>query len=195
MNRVGGEPHQAGWEPPSRDLDLALAGLAPDEARTLLLFYDKSAPVGARLVKQQLADQGVTTSEASVSRVLVRLDAAGLTEAEARKGRVLTPFGREVAETAIANRRRNTSFNQALRIRSLEQLLDLLYARRGVEQEAARVAAQRRTPEQLDEMDAVISEHESALARGDDPTPSGMRFHRLIVKMAGSDLFLSLIHI
>jgi GntR family transcriptional regulator, transcriptional repressor for pyruvate dehydrogenase complex len=180
---------QASSEPQSRDLDSALASLAPDESRTLLLFHSKSAPVGARLVKQELAAQGVTTSEASVSRVLVRLDAAGLTEAEGRKGRVLTPFGRAVAEQAIGNRRRNTSFNAALRIRSLEQLLDLLYARRGVEQEAARVAARRRTDEQLSELDAVIREHESAITRGADPTPSGMEFHRVIVRMAGSDLF------
>jgi GntR family L-lactate dehydrogenase operon transcriptional regulator len=154
-----------------------------------MLLYERSAPVGARLATKELVDQGVSTSEASVSRVFVRLDAAGLTEAIGRKGRVLTALGHEVASTAMANRKRNAGFNQALRIRSVEQLMDLLYARRGVEREIARAAAVRRSAKQLRELETIMRDHERALATGEDPSPSGMEFHRAIVRMAGGELF------
>lgn len=174
------------------DPDHAWAALTPDEARTLMVLYERGAPVGARLVTKELLDRGDSTSEASVSRVLVRLDAAGLTTAVERKGRVLTAFGREVASTAVANRKRNAGFNQALRIRSVEQLMDLLYARRGVEREVARAAAVRRSAKQVKGLEAIMREHEHALATGDDPSPSGMEFHRAIVRMAGGEMFPAL---
>lgn len=183
---------QTGRGRPSADPDHAWAALSPDESRILMLLHERPAPAGARVLTQELLDSGVTTSEASVSRVFVRLDAAGLTTAVGRKGRVLTTLGAKVASTAVANRKRNVGFNQALRIRSVQQLMDLLYARRGVEREVARAAALRRTPKQLKEIESIMREHERALAAGDDPSPSGMEFHRMIVRMAGGELFTAL---
>jgi GntR family transcriptional regulator, transcriptional repressor for pyruvate dehydrogenase complex len=166
--------------------------LSPEERAILLLLADRDGPVGARVAMRVLDDDGLRISEASVSRVFVRLDAAGLTTAMGRKGRTLTAAGRALATRVRTSRRRNAGFSEALDIRSVEQLLDLLYARRGVEREAARAAARRGRPEEIEHLRGLLREQERLLAAGLDAHPGGMGFHVAVAAMAGGRLFPAL---
>lgn len=166
--------------------------LSAEERATVLLLVDRDAPVGARVAMRLLEETGLRISEASVSRVFVRLDAVNLTSAVGRKGRTLTPVGRDLALRVQANERRNAGFSEALDIRSVEQLLDLLYARRGVEREAARAAALRGTAREIKQLRSLLREQERLLAAGLDAHPGGMRFHLAVCAMAGGRLFPAL---
>jgi GntR family L-lactate dehydrogenase operon transcriptional regulator len=182
------DPHSSGHD----EVDAWLA-LTHEEARTVLLLLEQSEPAGARVVTRQLRDSGLDMSEASVSRLFARLDAAGLTVASGRKGRVLTEFGRRVATTAQDDHRRNLAIKQALDVRSLRQLTDLLCARRGVEREVARAAALRRDATQLKELEALQVKHDAVvLFTTGKPSQVGIQFHKLLAQCARSDIFVTL---
>ena len=54
---------------------------------------------------------------------------------------------------------------------------DLLEARKVIEVEVARLAGQRRTDSEINDLEAILKSHESCIAKGQSPAAEGMRFH------------------
>jgi len=54
---------------------------------------------------------------------------------------------------------------------------DLLEARKVIEVEVARLAGQRRTDSEISDLGAILTAHESCMAKGQSPAAEGMRFH------------------
>lgn len=79
--------------------------------------------------------------------------------------------------------------DQAIDPRGLARIFEL---RRGVEGEAARLAAMRRTPAQLAAMHHALADMTAALARGEDGTEADTRFHQLVAEATGNPLFLDM---
>jgi DNA-binding GntR family transcriptional regulator len=166
--------------------------MAPEEKSILALLLSRSAPLGARVATRELRNEGFSTSEASISRAFTRLDSSGLTVAQGRKGRVLTPVGHRLVTSAIANHRLSLEVSQALDIRSVQQLLDLLRARRGVEREIARAAASRAAPREIEELTELLREHGRLLSAGLSASQCGLDFHLALVRICGSGLLNAL---
>ncbi|TQM11702.1 GntR family L-lactate dehydrogenase operon transcriptional regulator [Pseudonocardia kunmingensis] len=177
---VNGEPTTAGAE------------LGGDAEALLLVLHRADEPIGARVARRLLEEAGRELSEASVSRVLAKLDAAGMTESVGRKGRVLTDVGRRFTTSSLLSRHRHEQFTRALDLRSVQEVLDWLRARRALETEIARLAAERAHQTEIDALEAALADHERQLDRGADPTPAGMHFHQLIIGAAKSPLFEAL---
>ncbi|WP_160118518.1 FadR/GntR family transcriptional regulator [Rhodococcus wratislaviensis] len=157
------------------------------------MLHRADEPVGARVARRVLVEEfGRDLSEASVSRVLLRLDGLGLTEAVGRKGRILSPRGRRHVSSTLSSRHRHEQFTRALDLRSVQEILDWLRARRALETEIASLAAQRVSTDDLASLQAALDEHRSCILRGADPTPAGMYFHQLLVEAAKSPLFEAL---
>ena len=153
---------------------------------------EADGPVGARLAARSLADRGIDISEASVSRLFLQLDGLGLTGVTS-KGRTLTPHGRRrAAEQALADHR-NRSFERVLDVRTAEEIVDWLRARMAVERAATHAAALHAAPEQIAELERLLTEHEAQLSRGEDPTPSAMRFHEEVARASHSPILLTLV--
>lgn len=169
------------------------ASLSNLEMQLLLTLYSDQhkggGPVGARLAARRLRASGVTISEATVSRLLKRLDDSGLTVPTAEKGRVMTELGHQVTARYVRNTRRNAAFHEALDITDLDRLRELLLARRGVEREAARLAAER-SAKSLTSTIAASLERERSLT-GYDQRPA-RDFHMAIAWVSGSPIFLAL---
>ena len=123
--------------------------LSTVEEVILAVLRAQVAPAGSRLICRELAAEGHETSESTVNRLLTGLDSRGFTESLGRKGRVLTGEGRRVSEVLQLDRHRSAYFERALRMDSVEDLIDHLIARRGIEREAARAAALRATAEEI----------------------------------------------
>jgi len=171
-----------------------LSELLPDELTLLMAIGFQQHPVGARIALRALEESGVRTSEASVSRMLGKLDALGLTRALGRKGRVLTPAGREAFTSRRTQARRDESFGRALELRSTTELLDWLRARRVIEGEAAYLAALRRDDSALAELADAVSKHETAARTGELGFRTvGMDLHVLVARAADSPVFEALI--
>ncbi|MGO4453558.1 FCD domain-containing protein [Arthrobacter sp. RAF14] len=126
-----------------------MRGLSDVEEVILSVLRNQPAPAGSRLIRRELAAEGFDTSESTVNRLLTGLDSRGFTESLGRKGRVLTGEGRRVSGVLQSDRHRKVYFEKALQMHSVEDLIDHLLTRRGIEREAARAAALRATPEEI----------------------------------------------
>lgn len=192
--RTGPRTKQSTGDSVKRTEAISAAVPSPEAERLVLCLSESSEPVGARHAARLLAERGIELSEASVSRVFLQLDRLGLTEAVGRKGRVLTDLGRQHAARRLSESRRNDEFGRALDIRTVQQLGDWLHARRGIEGEVARAAAERARKADVTRLSRLLSEHQRSLAAGTDPTPVAMRFHQELARATRSPLFEALVN-
>lgn len=162
--------------------------LSRDEAKLMRVFVSHSEPIGARLASRELSDLGLELSEATVSRLFSRLDTRGYTRPVGRKGRLATREGRRRVEEHFRDELTNLQLNKALDIQAVDQLIDLLHTRRGVEGEAAILAAERATPEDLEALRENVKEYEVAVDEQEAFGTLGNDFHRLVLKAAHSPL-------
>lgn len=123
----------------------------------------QNAPTGSRTICRELAVEGFETSESTVNRLLTALDVRGFTTPVGKKGRVLTSEGRRLSEALLLDRHRNLYFERALKMQSVDDLIDHLIARRGIEREAARAAALRATPEEIRRLQEIAYPSGAAL--------------------------------
>lgn len=152
----------------------------PNEVALVIAIAHLPQPVGAREATRALRSAGVVVSEATVTRLLRAVDALGLTARIGGKGRVLTEEGRKLVMATEADRKRREQFAIALDIRSLDDLVDLLRARRAVELEAARSAALRATDDEIARLESLLTQHVSTLDAGQTPRHPALEFHRSI---------------
>jgi DNA-binding FadR family transcriptional regulator len=183
---------------PHRNRDVSLNGVEDTASVSELEFALLSRldgaefPCGARVLHQHLSEAGFAVSEASVSRVLLDLDESGLTVRAGSKGRVLTTSGRQLVRAVRDGRDRNAELSRALDISTIDQVFDLFHARRAVETEAARAAAERITPEGLAELRTLVEEHRHHLETGTVGRRCALDFHRVVVQQSGNPLLITL---
>lgn len=151
-----------------------------------------SVPRGARYVARELHEAGYSMSEPTVSRLLTRLDESGMTVAAGAKGRVLTERGRTLVTEVLRNRSRGEELSGALDIQHIDQLLDLLRARRGLEREVILLAAERATAQDLDDLEDALNDHHHMVSGESYEGYVANRFHKILVRCTGSALFEAL---
>lgn len=157
-----------------------------EEVAVLDIIGRAEAPVGSRQITRELAGQGFTLSESTVSRRLRKLDHRHLTRPAGAKGRVLTEAGhRQLDELRAMRHRRPASY---VDIRTIRDLLDLLRARRAIEREAARAAAASIDEADLRQLRGLIEQHQAAIARGGRRTDAAHAFHLTILRSSGNKL-------
>jgi GntR family L-lactate dehydrogenase operon transcriptional regulator len=125
------------------------------ELRILTIIADTDAPVGSRVLRQRLLQEGVDLSEATAGRWLSELTEQNLLAKRGRRGRVLTEAG-SARLTSLQSRHDSlagvSDLFQIYKALDPAHLLDLLHARRLVEPEIARLAALRSTDRELERM-------------------------------------------
>lgn len=177
-----------------RNLGDLLAELSPDEQVLAMLLLEQGDPVGARVAQRLLGEVEVMLSEASVSRMLLRLDQLGLTRSIGQKGRVLTPLGKRVMHVRAKHLQQQQNFERALDLRSVDEVLDWLRARRLLESEAAYLAALRIDEEEMERLESALEKHELSIRGGTlVEDGSGMDIHREISSGIDSPVFEALI--
>jgi DNA-binding FadR family transcriptional regulator len=161
----------------------------------------QTGTLGARIAEQllnKIRQEGLTPgtrlpSEQSmaqhfgVSRTVVR-DAIGLLKAEGlletRKGSGAFVRQADPARTAPAD---------GLTAQSIQSLLDILEVREGIEAEMAALAAVRRTPGQLADIEHALRKLEGAVAAGSDGVEEDAFFHRCIAMATGNPAWVRLV--
>lgn len=167
----------------------AASQLGPSEIAVLHLLQEDAAATGARVLMRALEPRGIFLSQASISRLLRRLDELGLTSPIDRKGRVLTPKGRALVEDLARREARATELSEALDITHVEQLLDLLRARRGLEREIVLAAVERATDADIDALERAWVQHTEMVNESEYRGAVANEFHKLLVKATHSSLF------
>ncbi|MDK2822806.1 MAG: GntR family transcriptional regulator, transcriptional repressor for pyruvate dehydrogenase complex [Clostridia bacterium] len=152
----------------------------------LEIIQNSKIPVGASHVRNELAKLGIEISEATAGRLLIELDEEGLTRRDGYKGRVLTKFGfRELKHLEMQHDRMEygEEFFKILDGKTEKELIDVLIARRAIEREMARLAAQNLTPEIEQEMKEII-ELQQQDAEKYNTSQYDILFHKLIARAA-----------
>ncbi len=141
---------------------------------------------GQYAVGTRLPSEAEMISEFGVSRTVVREAIANLRA----NGRVTTMQG---VGAFVMQQDSSEGFQiDTAKLSAVQEMVAVLELRIALESEAAVLAAQRRTPEQLASMKAALGEMGEAIARGEDAVQADMRFHQSIAEAAGNPHFLKL---
>lgn len=139
----------------------SVVGLAYDEIRVRIV--NGTLPPGSRLAQAELADQ-LGISRTSVREALRRLAGDGLVEFEVNRGFFVADIG-------------------------LASVLERLEARLVLEPMVARLAAERRTFDDLDAMEVTLAEEQSAKTASDAHDAS-RAFHRAVACATQNGVFV-----
>jgi GntR family transcriptional regulator, transcriptional repressor for pyruvate dehydrogenase complex len=165
------------------------------ELTALTLLAAASQPVGSARLAEALRQAGLAVAEATAGRYLRQLDARGLTRSlGAKRGRTITDAGR--ARLADLQRlRRHDAYGanllRAVATTELDELMDLLYVRRAVETEAARLAASRATDAELAQIAAASRAHVHDVRGGHDTVEPSLNLHRLVAEASHNRLLIA----
>lgn len=165
-----------------------------EEAQFAILgaVVESDVPLGTRDLHVALVDKGFDLSESSTARLLRELDERGWTVPLGSKGRVSTTAGRHAW-----NERLNvsTAAGHGLDVRDLEDLLDLLSARKVVESAIAEEAARTATAEDVQELRDLASRHHSAVGGSGLVKRPGLQIHRKIASISSNKIMHALSNI
>jgi len=158
----------------------ARQALEPRELELLLLIGAAGEPLGARELSRRLSGPD-RVSESTMNRLLRRLDEQGLTRSQAGRGRVLSPAGRALADQARTEQRWHDNLSQ-LEIKTLDDVRDLVVARRALEREIVRSAAVSATADDIEVLKRYLAEHEGAIDSEFDRRKVAIDFHRQLAR-------------
>ena len=140
---------------------------------------------GARLPSEQAMARHFGVSRTVIREAIARLKVDGLIETHKGSGAfVRDPGGLHVTESAD----RSTE-------ESIQSLLNLIEVRRAMEAEVAALAALRRTPAHLAEIDYALRRIEEAVANGADGVEEDARFHLAIATATGNTHWVRLMEL
>lgn len=123
-----------------------------------------------------MAEQGVSRSV--VREAMSRLQAAGFAETRHGVGTfVLAPAATQAAALDIST------------VNTIRDVLAMLELRISLESEAATLAAERRTDEQLKRMQRALADFDAAVERGESAVEADLAFHRQIALATGNRYF------
>lgn len=153
----------------------------------LKAISNSPAPVGSGFVREELKLKGYDISEATVGRILREMDAEGYTERVGFKGRVLTSYGVEKLRELEHDRQINHYGNElinAIKATGRKNFIDILIARKVIESQLARLAAENITQKELGEMEEVIKSQRIHVEKGISIAEDDIKFHKLIAQAA-----------
>ena len=154
------------------------------ELELLLLIAGTPGALGARELGRKL--NGPTrVSESTLNRLLRRLDEQGLTVSQDGRGRVLSAAGRALAERA-ANEQRWHEQLGALGIHTLEDVHDLVIARRGLEREIARSVATTASQEDIERLRGYLAEYDRSIETDSARRDVAVDFHKALVSLSSN---------
>ena len=153
------------------------------EFSLLSILSENEEPMGSAALCLLLKEQDLNVSGATVGRILNEFDHGGLTEKFGFKGRVLTRYG----NTRIAEYKQklrlaqySTKFYETVDAQNKDDLLNVLVARRGIEREAARLAAINATDEDIEQIQYAWAEQQASYRKGLNSSDADVKFHRSV---------------
>ncbi len=158
-----------------------------DERDLMLLECIRSAgePLGSWSLVEEMEKQGYKVSSASIGRILYRLESLGLVESQANKGRVLTKDGLKAITKARVSRsisRHSKELEKLIDSSILDEYIMVLQARRAIERETARLAAENISESRLRLLEQIIEDQEDKASRGESIADVDIAFHRNIAE-------------
>jgi len=161
----------------------AAKGTLADQVTTALKAHISSGEAlpGSRLPTEPVLAERFGVSRTVIREAISRLKSAGLVEVRQGSGTVVCE-GAHIKAFTI-------DFDVS---GSIEAVLRVTELRRGIEGEAAALAAQRHTPQQLEAIEQALKAIDVAERAGHDGVEEDLLFHRSISQATGNPLYPSL---
>lgn len=162
---------------------LTLSASMPDRVTQALLELIRN---GAYPPKSRLPSEAEMAQQFGVSRTVIReavsrLKSEGLVESRQGSGVFVREMGLDAPfriDPGVVD--------------SIQQILQVVELRRGMEAEIAALAAERSRPEQIREIGACLQAIDDDVAAGGDGVAADIEFHRCIARATGNPHFLAL---
>jgi DNA-binding FadR family transcriptional regulator len=156
---------------------------------------DIGEPVGSWCLVEELESRGFMISSASIGRILHRLEALGYVESQANKGRILTKSGFKAidkSKTLHSIDRHKEDLENLVNSRLLEEFIMVLQARKAIERETAKLAAENISEAKLAQLEALIQEQERKAALGESIAEIDIAFHKGIAEASKNEALKAL---
>jgi len=163
----------------------------------LRILMESKESIGSSTLCQMLRHRNLNISSATVGRILNEFDFEGLTVRQGYKGRVLTDLGRE---HFLEYRRKmefaefSSKLYEAVNETDPASLINILIARRGIEREIAKLAAEQATAADIEEIRAAYQIHLGSVKskkHGMITSENDVLFHRAIAKASKNIILAS----
>lgn len=164
----------------------------------LSIIAKQGEPVGSGTICEELGRMGYQLSEATIGRLLRQLDVKRYTVKVSNKGRILTAIGEKKLQELQAFREQRLYHNElanALQVERLEELMDILIARRAIEGETAKLAASLATPEDIAKLMEIMDRHESLIRQGLHGHTYDSEFHKTIAALGRNRVLIAALEI
>ena len=164
------------------------------EFEVLSLLTDVKNPMGSVTLSLLLKERKLNISSATVGRMLVKFDHEVLTTRYGFKGRVLTDAGLKRLEE-LKNKRHmaelTSKFCESIDAESKDNLIEVLIARRGIEQESVRLATIHATKEDIQTLENLYNLQIKDTAKGLSSADTDVLFHQAIAKASRNKVLLA----
>ena len=155
------------------------------EFEVFSLLTDKQNPMGSVSISLLLKEKNLNLSSATIGRMLARFDHGGLTTRHGFRGRVLTEMGfkrfRELKSREQLGELAS-KFYESIDAESMENLIEVLIARRGIEQESVRLAALNASNEDVQSIKNWYIQQSKDASSGIGSPESDVFFHQSICR-------------
>ena len=161
----------------------------------LEIIADSTEPVGSWFIVNELKERGVEVSSATIGRELNQLENMGLVEKQSFKGRLITQKGRDFiaeANSSIKLDFYKKSLDEFINSNVLENFLMVLEARQAIERETVRLAAERITDEEIEELTLRINAQQNHFDKDMSVAEDDIAFHSSIAKASKNKALFSL---
>lgn len=168
------------------------------ELMVLECISSSETPLGSWYLVEELEKRGIKISSATIGRILVRLEKFGYLEKVGVKGRKITKKGLETIAEAQTIKKINyhkQRLDKMITTEVLENFIMVLEARKAIERETARLAAQNITKKEIETLEAIIERQEGNYSKGISIAQDDIDFHRTIAKASRNVVFEALYNI
>jgi len=158
-------------------------------AAVLDLLLESPHPVGGKALLAGIALGGERVSQAVLARVLLDLDTRGLTVKVGNLGRALTERGRKAARRERTRQEMSVWSNRTLVAVGRSTLLELrqsMVARRAIEREIARLAAEHASSSDIAELSRILKAQADNLEEGGKGGEEAVGLHRALAQACGN---------
>jgi len=165
------------------------------DLKVLECIRDVGGPVGSWSLVEELEHKGLKVSSASIGRILYRLESLGYVESQANKGRILTKEGLKAMGRAIASKsidKHRKHLESLIDSRTLDEFIMVLQARKAIERETVRLAAENISEVKLKHLEAIIADQETRALRGVSIAEIDIAFHREIAEASTNSVLVAL---
>lgn len=152
-------------------------------------------PMGSWNLVEKLEERGYYVSSATIGRILSSLEKRGFAQKDGNNGRIITQEGLDsLSNSKIMNHmnKQTRTLEQMISTTVLDDFIIVLQARKAIERETARLAAENITNEELSNICSILEEQREKHKMDQSVADCDISFHRAIAKASRNKILETL---